>query len=235
MIELDHNGCSNEGDVVSRTLLVNSLMVVVVCGLVLGSATPARYNVYLPLDPGITWSYTLDVEAEVGSPDTINGTTATPLTFEWPAGFDTIPFGLQFWLQEDDEGPLLVDVVAFDGSFDGEQWHLEPWSLGLEASVRLYSYPLVAGTESVDVIGSPHGDLTVVRTIGVEARMTTPYGEFLVFPVTLQVLGSVTLTAEFFLNELMGPVAYGDARMISFGGMIPNEPTSWSDVKATFE
>jgi hypothetical protein len=87
---------------VRRTVPENRSLIAMACFLVLASAPAAISTEYMPMEPGIHWSYTPDVEADVGTPDTIEGTMATPLTLQWPAGFEAILWGLyvpgSWWL-----------------------------------------------------------------------------------------------------------------------------------------
>ena len=127
-------------------------LVSIVILTMLFSASLSVSSEYLPLDQGLEWTYTDNVVARVGVADDINGTMATPLEFWWPQ-FN----GVKYWFVDDAEGPMLVDVTVHDSMYDGHEWFLESWSLGMETPVRLFNLPLTPGAQLFDVISSDMG------------------------------------------------------------------------------
>ena len=139
------------------------------------------------------------------------------------------------WLQDSPSGPLLVEIQFCDATLNGGSWILEPWFLGLQAPLQLFTLPLVPGSEQSDLVATDHGEVLVVRRVGEETVVETPYGGLLATPVELELVGDFFFLVEFYFNEYIGPVAYDSEQLVEIDGIVATEWTTWSAIKAFFE
>lgn len=216
-----------EGIMVCR-LALPSIMTVLVCVSVLCLGSVAGASEYMPLDPGLWWTYTNGVEARVGE---ANSMEAFPLHF-W--GLPSSESEITYWLIDDVAGPLLTGITFFQSKLKDGRYSPYSWYVGLETAIRLFELPLTEGAELFDVVPTTDGDVWFLRTVEQLIDLETPYGVLPVYEVTLWTACNAHTSAHFYVHDQLGPVGYNGALLTNTSVPVAVETTSWSKIKCLY-
>ncbi len=203
---------------------------IILVSAILGSAFSVQGAEYFPLEEGLQWTYTNEVQGNTGPSTDFNGVEAVPLTFSWP-----MLNGRRIWCVEDPSGPFIQGLTVNEGTYVGPgQWIADSWTFGFETAVRLFDLPLAPGAELFDIVPTDRGDLYFLRTVGIVENLETPYGELEVYPILLLELGSEFSTMVLYVHADLGVVGFNNARLVNVSGIVATEEQTWCGVKSLY-
>jgi hypothetical protein len=117
---------------------------------------------YLPLAPGLEWSFRCnsdDVHGSVEPMESFQGNDVAPLQFTWPPFEERI-----YYLVDDDAGPWLVGWTLGTAFAMGDgQYFLERWTTALDQAFRLWELPLVPSPPTWHVIDAGSREIGPIR------------------------------------------------------------------------
>lgn len=202
------------------------ILAIIVLVLISGEGLAGNY---LPLDPGITWTYQQGSFATTFPSEMVNDVATIPLYVSLP-DFN----GQTYYLADESDIVSIIDIRWHSALFQDGQWYLESDMINMSTPIQLFERPLTPGLSTIGLVESDLGSHFIQVSILDEQVLDTPYGELTVVPVILEDAILSELDAVFYFHQDIGLVGYNEFSLVEVSGLVPVQPSTWGGIKSLY-